>query len=114
MNENSYWNDSDPTVFWAYREAFLIKEKAKSKEQFHSINQSAWLSGLYIKSAIASAFDSQNQYMSLINIEEIERRSKMSNEEIYIEEQEESEFNARENIRRAKDKFRQQPEHEDK
>ncbi|QIK69953.1 hypothetical protein G7062_06475 [Erysipelothrix sp. HDW6C] len=49
-------------------------------------NQMVWLSGLYIRSAIGSCF-SKSEYTEPINLDDIERRSEMTSEEILQEDQ---------------------------
>lgn len=49
MSIDDYWENSDPTLFWAYRTSFNFREKRKQEVD----NFNAWLSGLYINEAVS-------------------------------------------------------------
>lgn len=48
MSIDDYWECSDPTLFWAYRTSFNLREKRQ--QEIDNIN--AWLSGMYIFDAV--------------------------------------------------------------
>ena len=77
MSYDEFWNNSDPYLFWDYSEMHLMKLESKR----YYDNTQAWLSGLYIQSAIASLLDKDTKYMEIIDLPEIDRRARLTEEE---------------------------------
>jgi len=50
MPIQDFWENSDPTMFWAYRTSFILRQKERGEYD----NYISWLSGLYIHNAINS------------------------------------------------------------
>ena len=66
MSITDYWDCSDPSLFWAYRTSFNLRDKRNAEYD----NYLAWLSGLYvykavrvvIKNGFGSASDESEEY----------------------------------------------------
>ena len=76
MPLQEFWND-DPDLLWAYRNAYIEKEKQEIEKQKELINLQTWLQGLYNHRAIVSALNKDVQYFP----EPISQRTKTKKEE---------------------------------
>lgn len=86
MSTTDFWDCSDPSLFWAYRASFNLRDKRNSEYD----NYLAWLSGLYvykavrvvIKNGFGSASDEPEEYFSKpINFNAIAEEEREDEEE---------------------------------
>lgn len=77
MSYELFWEHSDPLLFYDYHEKYLIEMENKR----YYDNSIAWLSGLYIQSAVGSLLSKDAKYMEPIDLYEIDRRSRLTEEE---------------------------------
>lgn len=82
MPLQEFWND-EPDLLWAYRNAYLNKEKLRIQEKNETINFQAWLQGYYNNVAIVSALSKNVNYLSQpISLNERSKSKKEKNLEI--------------------------------
>lgn len=62
MPLQEFWND-DPDLLWAYRNAYIEKEKQRIETERRKINFQSWLQGLYNFNAIAGALSNEPKYL---------------------------------------------------
>ena len=62
MPLQEFWYD-DPDLLWAYRDAYIAKEKEKIELEKEMINYQAWLQGLYNFHAIAGVLGEKHKYL---------------------------------------------------
>lgn len=58
MTSDTYWEETDPINYWAYRQ----KHSLEQEEELKLINLTAWLSGKYNLIAIASSMSKDVSY----------------------------------------------------
>lgn len=58
MASNTYWEETDPLNYWAYRQKHILEQD----EKLHLINLTTWLSGKYNLIAIASSMSKDVTY----------------------------------------------------
>lgn len=63
MPLQEFWYD-EPDLLWAYRNAYIEKEKQKIETQKEMINFQSWLQGYYNSIAIGSVFSKDVHYLS--------------------------------------------------
>lgn len=63
MPLQEFWYD-EPDLLWAYRNAYIEKEKQKTETQKEMINFQSWLQGYYNSIAIGSVFSKDVHYLS--------------------------------------------------
>ena len=103
MSKEDYWYHSDYTLFWAYEHAY--KEKIRMQRDYD--NQLAWVSGLYIQSAVASVLAGE-EYREPLDFREMERWNSLSEEEKRAELQREAVENSKAEVARVKALLEQQ------
>lgn len=62
MPLQEFWYD-DPDLLWAYRNAYIEKEKQKLEIKKEVINFQSWLQGLYNFNAIIGALSKNPRYL---------------------------------------------------
>lgn len=81
MSYDLYWHNSDVMAFYHYRDAYLYQMEIDNKRKREENNSLAWLSGLYVQSAIASVFGKDHKFMPQIDFEELEEKQRLEDEE---------------------------------
>lgn len=89
MTPEQYWESSDPSLFWAYRHSYILKQE----QEMERMNMESWLSGLYIRQAVVSAMSEGVEYLKEpIDFKEEERKANLTDEERLQEEREKEEI----------------------
>jgi len=80
MTPEQFW-DNDPALMWSYRISYIKQQKIQNSRD----NQLAYFQGIYNCSAfntvINSAFGKKVEYMEMLDLDKIEKDSKMTEEE---------------------------------
>lgn len=81
MTYDQYWHDTNPTTFWAYREAYLYKERVKAEEELNRDNMAQWLGGQYIGMMISQIISGKETYPKKpFNFEELKKQKELNEE----------------------------------
>lgn len=59
-----FWYE-DPNLLWAHRKAYMMTMDARHKDESQSLLTSSWLIGMYVRTAIVSAFNKSVSYPKL-------------------------------------------------